>query len=389
MKTDYKRLLAIDVLRGMAVAGMIFADHPGNWDKMYAPLQHSSWHGLTPVDLVFPFFMFIMGISMYISLQKYGFKYSHAAMWKIVKRCCIIFVIGLVLDWLAFSFSGKWHELASENLPFWSHLEQTTVWSLCHIRILGVLQRLALSYCFAAIFVLLLKHKHIPYLIGTLLVGYLLILIIGNGYEYSKTSILSIVDHAVLGVNHIWAYDNVMDPEGVLSTIPTIAHVLIGFCFGKWIMEIKDIREKLLRLFLAGTVLIFLGFFLDYGCPIIKKIWSPTFVLVTCGLGASLLALLIWTIDVKGYKNWCRFFEVFGVNALAMFVIAAFDWILLDNIRFMYKGEVISLPKYVYGELLQPLLGDYLGSLAYTVLFISLVWVIGYVLYRKKIYIRI
>ena len=386
MKTDYQRLLALDVLRGITIAGMILVNNPGSWESVYTPLRHASWHGLTPTDLVFPFFMFIMGISSYISLKKYYFEYSRLALWKIVKRTCVIFAIGLGIAWFSL-FCRTWNMLAGENLPFWSHLGQSME-VFDRIRILGVLQRLALSYGFAAIIALLLKHKYIPYLIATVLFAYLLMLILGNGYDNDETSILSVVDRAVLGLKHMYN-DNVIDPEGLLSTIPSIAHVLIGFCCGKWLMEVKDIREKLLRLFLTGTVLIFLGFLLNYGCPINKKIWSPTFVLVTCGLGSSFLALLIWIIDVKGYKKWSRFFEAFGVNPLFMYVVAAVVSMLLSTIHFIYKGAAISLGEYACKELLQPVLGDYPGSLVYAVLFVSFIWVSGYVLYKKKIYIKI
>ncbi len=144
-----------------------------------------------------------------------------------------------------------------------------------------------------------MKHKYIPYLIVVLLVGYFILLITGNGFAYNETNILSIVDRSILGDAHMYQ-DNHIDPEGLLSTIPSIAHVLIGFCVGKLLMEVKDIREKLERLFLIGTILTFAGFLLSYGCPLNKKIWSPTFVLVTCGLGSSFLALLVWIIDIKG-----------------------------------------------------------------------------------------
>ncbi|MCL1932465.1 MAG: heparan-alpha-glucosaminide N-acetyltransferase domain-containing protein [Candidatus Azobacteroides sp.] len=386
MKTNYQRLLALDVLRGITIAGMIMVNDPGSWDSVYAPLKHASWHGLTPTDLVFPFFMFIMGISTYISLKKYRFEYSRSALWKIVKRTCVIFAIGLGIAWFSL-FCSAWSLPENANLSFWSHLGQS-VWTFDHIRILGVLQRLALSYGFAGIIVLLVKHKYIPYLIGTLLVGYLLILIFGNGYERNETNILSVVDRAVLGLNHMYK-DKGIDPEGILSTIPSIAHVLIGFCCGKWLMSESDIREKMLRLFLLGTILTFSGFLLNYGCPINKKIWSPTFVLVTCGLGSSFLALLIWIIDVNGYKKWSRFFEAFGVNPLFMYVVAEILSILLSYIRFTYKDAEISLQEFAYNVLLQPIFGDYFGSLVFAVLFVSLIWVSGYFLYKKKIYIKI
>lgn len=369
-KPSGKRLLALDVLRGITIAGMIMVNNPGSWGYVYAPLQHAPWIGLTPTDLVFPFFMFIMGISTYISLRKYNFEFSRSAALKILKRTVVIFAIGLGISW--FSLLCR----TGDVFPF------------DHIRILGVMQRLALCYGATAIIALIMKHKYIPYLIAFLLIGYFIVLITGNGFEYNTTNILSIVDRAVLGEAHMYK-DNGIDPEGVLSTIPSIAHVLIGFCVGKLLMEVKDINEKIERLFLVGTILTFAGFLLSYGCPISKKIWSPTFVLVTCGLASSFLALLVWIIDVKGYTKWSRFFESFGVNPLFIYVMGAVLSILLGSITFTYGGETISLHGYIYNVLLRPWLGDYPGSLAFALLFVTLNWCIGYVLYKKKIYIKI
>lgn len=369
-KSSGKRLLALDVLRGITIAGMIMVNNPGSWGYVYAPLQHAPWIGLTPTDLVFPFFMFIMGISTYISLRKYNFEFSRSAALKILKRTVVIFAIGLGISW--FSLLCR----TGEVFPF------------DHIRILGVMQRLALCYGATAIIALVMKHKYIPYLIAFLLIGYFIILITGNGFEYNTTNILSIVDRAVLGEAHMYK-DNGIDPEGVLSTIPSIAHVLIGFCVGKLLMSVSTLNSQLIKLFLVGTILTFAGFLLSYGCPISKKIWSPTFVLVTCGLASSFLALLVWIIDVKGYTKWSRFFESFGVNPLFIYVMGAVLSILLGSITFTYSGETISLHGYIYNIILRPLLGDYPGSLAFALLFVTLNWCIGYVLYKKKIYIKI
>ena len=385
-KKTSKRLLALDILRGITIAGMIMVNNPGSWSYVYAPLGHAKWNGLTPTDLVFPFFMFIMGISTYISLRKYNFEFSHSAALKILKRTIVIFAIGLGIAWFSM-FCRTWNSLSGEEISFLSRLGQS-VWTFDHIRILGVMQRLALCYGATAIIALTMKHKYIPYLIVTLLVGYFILLITGNGFEYNDTNILSVVDRAVLGEAHMYK-DNGIDPEGLLSTIPAIAHVLIGFCVGKLLMEVKDINEKLERLFLIGTILTFLGFLLSYGCPINKKIWSPTFAIVTCGLGSSFLALLIWIIDVKGYKSWSRFFESCGVNPLFIYVLAAVLSILLGNIRVTLDGATTSLHGYIYSGILQPLLGDYPGSLAFALLFVILNWSIGYLLYKKKIYIKI
>ena len=250
------------------------------------------------------------------------------------------------------------------------------------------MQRLALCYGSTAIIALTMKHKRIPYLIAFILIGYFVLLKLGHGFVYNDTNILSIVDRAVLGIKHMYN-DNGIDPEGLLSTIPAIAHVLLGFCVGRMMLRTPDINQKIEKLFLVGTILTFAGFLLSYGCPINKKIWSPTFVLVTCGLGSSFLALLIWIIDVKGYKRWCRFFESFGVNPLFIYVMAGVLSILLINIRFMHDGSLITLHKYIYSDLLQSWLGDYPGSLAFAIIFTIFNWSIGYILYKKKIYIKI
>lgn len=371
-KTINSRLLALDVLRGITIAGMILVNNPGSWGKIYAPLSHAEWDGLTPTDLVFPFFMFIMGISTYISLRKYQFEFSMNALTKILRRTMVIFAIGLGIGWFSILCrTGNW-------FPFDS------------IRILGVMQRLALCYGATSIVALTVKHRYIPTLIATLLGGYLLILLVGNGFAYNDTNILSIVDRAVIGEAHLYK-DNGIDPEGLLSTLSAIAHVLIGFYVGKLLMETKSINDKLLRLFLIGSTLTFLGFLLSYGCPINKKIGSPTFVLATCGLASSFLALLVWVIDVKGYKAWCKPFEVFGVNPLFIYVMASILSILLGSITLPLgaTGEMMALKTYVYSVILQPTWGDYLGSLTYALLFVALNWSIGYVLYKNKIYIKI
>lgn len=381
-----KRLLALDVLRGITIAGMIMVNNPGSWSYVYTPLGHASWNGLTPTDLIFPFFMFIMGISTYISLRKYNFEFSYDAAWKIIKRTIVIFVIGLGLAWLSLA-CRNWFSLADAGLSLGTRLWKS-VSNLENLRILGVLQRLALSYGATAIIALTMKHNRIIYLIVTLLVGYAVILFFGNGFEYNETNILSIVDRAILGASHMYR-DNGIEPEGLLSTIPSIAHVLIGFCCGKLLLEVKDVKDKMLRLFLVGTVITFAGFLLSYGCPLNKKVWSPTFVLATCGLASSFLALLIWIIDVKGYTKWSRFFEAFGVNPLFIYVMAGVLSVALGYIQVPSGEGTVSLHGYLYSVILQPLLGDYPASLAFALLFVGFCWIVGAILYKKKIYIKI
>lgn len=383
-----QRLLALDVMRGITIAGMIMVNNPGSWGSIYAPLGHASWNGLTPTDLVFPFFMFIMGISTYISLRKFNFEFSKPTLFKILKRTAVIFLIGLGLGWFSLSLR-TFNKLSVEELGFMDRLIQS-VTNFEHLRILGVMQRLALTYGITSLIAIFVKHKYIPYIILITLVGYFLLLLFGNGFEFSENNIVSIVDRTILGANHMYV-DNgvVLDPEGLLSTIPAVAHVLIGFYCGKILLNTKNNNEKIQQLFIIGTILMFAGFLLSYGCPINKKIWSPTYVLATCGLASLLLALLIWIIDIKGYKRWSVFFQSFGVNPLFIFVAAGVFAILMGNISFAYDGADITIKTFIYKICLQPYLGDYFGSLIFALLFVGFNWVIGNVLYKKQIYIKI
>ncbi|MBK5722447.1 DUF5009 domain-containing protein [Dysgonomonas sp. Marseille-P4677] len=382
------RLLALDVLRGITIAGMILVNNSGSGSTTYAPLKHEIWHGLTPTDLVFPFFMFIMGISTYISLRKFNFELTTPTLFKIIKRTIIIFLIGVGLSWFSISFS-TYRSLQAEDIGFLERFFKA-ISNFEHIRILGVMQRLALTYCVASIVAITVKHKYIPHIIAVTLIGYFLLLLFGNGFERSEQNIISIVDQAVLGIDHMYKDSGLaLDPEGLLSTIPAIAHVLIGFCCGAVLMTIKDNQQRITQLFIIGTILAFAGFLLSYGCPINKKIWSPTFVLATCGLASLLLALLIWIIDIKGYKRWSVFFESFGVNPLFIYVLAGVIAILAGQPFFTYENELISAKKIIYSVVLQPSFGDYFGSLLYAILFVSICWLVGNILYKKKIYIKI
>ncbi|WP_029903650.1 acyltransferase family protein [Prevotella sp. 10(H)] len=382
------RLLALDVLRGITIAGMIMVNNSGSWQHTYAPLQHAEWNGLTPTDLVFPFFMFIMGISTYISLRKFNFEFSTPTLLKILKRTLVIFVIGLGLAWIGLSFR-TYHVLEPEGLGFFERFFRA-ITNFERIRILGVMQRLALTYGIASIVAITVKHKYIPYIIGVTLIGYFLLLLFGNGFERSDESIVSVVDRAVLGMKHLLVDGGVaIDPEGVLSTLPAIAHVLIGFCCGAVLMNTKDNEKRITQLFIIGTILTFLGLLLSYGCPINKKLWTPTFVLATCGLGSLFLALLVWIIDIKGHKKWSVFFESFGVNPLFIYVFAGVLGTLSYQAVFPYQEGYISAKEYIYTVLLQPYFGDYFGALVYALLFVAICWIIGNILYKKNIYIKI
>lgn len=393
MEKVNKRILALDILRGISVAGMALVNHPGSWKAVYAPLLHARWNGLTPTDLIFPFFIFIMGISMYISLRKYHFECTGPVLLKVVKRTFVIFFIGLALSWFG-NFCSYWAKPAGDiglGMRLWN-----SIWTFDHLRIPGVMQRLALCYGIGTILTLNIKHQRIPYLAFSLLAGYFIVLWSGNGFAYDKSNICSIVDHAVLTSAHL-QNDHGIDLAGILGTIPSVANVLLGFWVGQLLFgsgkpaasRSEQLDRYLIRLFLVGSVLAFSGLLLSYGCPINKKIWSPTFVLATCGFAATSLALLIWIIDVKGCKRWSRFFEVFGINPLFMYVLGSMLGKVLQVIPVVWYGESYSLRSFLYKECLSPVFGDYGASFAYALIFVVINWIIGYQLYKRKIYIKI
>lgn len=271
--TKSERLLSVDIMRGITVAGMILVNNPGSWGHVYAPLRHAVWNGLTPTDLVFPFFMFIMGVSMCLSMSKKGFKADGKAVLKMLKRFVLIFLIGVALGWLG-TFCGRlaWGPADGEQLPLWARIINAAN-SFDTIRILGVLPRLALCYLFGSIIVMAFRPKTVVWISAGLLAVYSGLLIFGNGYEFSEKNVLYMVDHYVLGEKHLYrdSVDGVtlaFDPEGLLGTLPSVAHVLIGFCCGLLLIKKDDKKTKALNLFTVGSLLAIAGFLLSYGLPL-------------------------------------------------------------------------------------------------------------------------
>ena len=353
-----QRLLSLDILRGITVAGMILVNN--GWGESYEMLQHAKWNGLTPCDLVFPFFLFIMGISCYLSLVKSEFKPTPKVLRRIIKRTVLLFAIGLFIHWFDNALSGDY--------------------GLAHLRIWAVLQRIALCYCAVSLFALFCNHRYTLPVAALLLVIYSAILIFGNGYaEDADINILAQTDLRLFGYEHLY-HKSPVDPEGLLGTISSIAHVMLGFYCGQLIRKKDSVEQKVIALFVVGTVLVVAGWLLSYGLPLNKHVWSPSYVMVTCGLASLLQALLMYVIDIQQKKGWTTFFHVFGVNALALYVSSELLAILLGN---------YGISETVYGwihAVVPPLKP---ASLVYAVYFVLLNFAIGYVLYRKKIYIKL
>lgn len=369
--------MALDVLRGITVAGMIMVNNPGNWEHIFAPLRHAEWHGLTPTDLVFPFFMFIMGVSTAFSLKRFDYRLSGTLAAKIFRRTLVIFLLGLVLDRVgAFVWGCTGAEGLADGLR--------AAFNADSIRIPGVLQRLAVCYCAAALIASTMSQRAVKWLVGLLLGGYAAVLLTLDGLSFTMDNVVGMVDRALLGENHLYhehAYGMSLpiDPEGILSTIPSVAHTLLGYLAGRMLLEVRDVREQMLKLMTAGILLTLAGWLLSYGMPLNKKIWSPTFVLTTCGMASGLLGVLIWWVDVKGHRAWSRVFLVFGVNPLLLYVTSG----VLAVLAGVWPGEA------PYQWLARLTGSPELASFLYALGFTLLNWAIGYPLWRKRIYVKI
>ena len=382
---ENKRLLAVDILRGITIAGMLLVNNPGTWSHLYRPLEHAEWIGLTPTDLVFPFFVFVMGVSMYFSLRKFSFKLSGPLMLKIFRRTVVLFLIGWLVQWFGMWLRG----LYNPEAHFWTDM-------FGHLRILGVFQRLALVYFFGSMIAVLFNQRIIPWIIGLILIAYAFILGFGNGYEFSLDNILSRVDVSVLGEDHMYherAFGEklALDPEGLLSTLSCIAHVLIGFMVGKCLVKLHDNRERIVQLAVWGSMMLLVGWLLQYGIPCSKKAWTSSYVLITCGMASCLLAMLIYFIDVKGHKKWCRFFQSFGVNPLFCYLVGTVLAIVFGSLRFGMNadGDPITIHTMLYHAWEAILPTPESASCMYAISFVLITWCLGYILYKKKIYIKI
>ncbi|MCQ2334941.1 MAG: DUF5009 domain-containing protein [Paludibacteraceae bacterium] len=379
------RLLALDVLRGITIAGMITVNNPGSWAHIYAPLEHAEWNGCTPTDLVFPFFMFVMGVAMCISYRKYDYRLTAQTLGKLCYRLVMILLVAYSLSLISRLLRGIYAD------DFWAYMKG---W-LPNMRIMGVFPRLAWTSFFGGLLLLTFKPKNAPWVAAVLLAVYSVIIAVTNSFELTADSLLAKIDLAVLGDDHIYHLTNAageaipLDPEGILSTIPCFAHVLIGAYAGYLIMTANSLWDKVNRLFILGSIILMSGFLLDYAFPINKKIWSASYALVTCGLASQLLALLIWIIDIRGHKRWSVFFESFGANPLFIYCLSALFVYVCGAIRFSVNDVNYNLWSFWYKGCMQPLFGDNLGSLVCALSLVLLMWVIAHPLYRKKIYIKI
>jgi predicted acyltransferase len=371
-----QRFLALDIFRGMTVCFMIIVNTPGNGDTTYVPLHHAAWHGFTPTDLVFPSFMFAVGNAMSFVMPKWANLSQSQVLGKIFKRTLIIFLLGFLMYWFPFVHYNDQHQLVGNAFG--------------NTRVMGVLQRIALGYCFASLMVYYLK----PYRILTLsviflLLYWLILLLLGEtGDPYNMiTNAGSKLDMWLLGLNHMYHGEGVaFEPEGILSTLPAIANVTFGYLAGKWIQKKGKEYEGLAKLLMAGTLLIAVALAWHPFFPINKKLWTGSFVFLTVGIDCVILAVLIYITDFLQKRKWGYFFEVFGRNPLFIYLLSEIGAILL---WFFGVGENYQpLYSWIFEHVFSHA-GMYFGSLLFALSVMLVCWLVGYILDKRKIYVRV
>ncbi len=441
-----QRFYSLDVFRGATVAFMIMVNNPGSWQHLYAPLGHASWHGCTPTDLVFPFFLFAVGNALSFVMPRLEAAGTSAFLKKVVTRSAIIFGIGLFLQWFPFV---RW---SNDELVFihWVNPDNPER----GVRIIGVLGRIALCYFFASFIIYFFKIRGALVISFILLLGYwALCLLFGDPADpYSLQGYFGLkVDKAILGIPHMYRGEGVpFDPEGLASTLTSIVQVIFGYFVGYYIQQKGKTYEMLSHLFIAASILIFTGYAWDMSFPINKKIWTSSYVLYTTGLAIMILCFLLFLIEFKKVQekklftptlrtnlllaggglilagiisgtggipflpvllsvwaftavvfmlvtgNWSKFFDVFGKNALFIYVLSGFLPRVLGLVRWVDhideggKKVYITPMPWFYEHICKPVSSNLKnGSLLYAVCLIGFFWLIGYWMDKKKIYIKV
>ena len=366
-----QRLLSLDAFRGLTVAGMILVNNPGDWSHIYAPLEHAPWNGWTPTDLIFPFFLFIVGVSITFALS--GDQTGREPIiGKILKRSLTLFMLGLFLN-------------------FFPKFDITTV------RIPGVLQRIALVYLACSLIFLKTTPRQQLYLLGVLLIGYWLLMTVvpvpGVGYANLEptTNLAAWLDRTVITPAHVYKPAKVWDPEGLLSTLPAIGTGIIGLLTGTWLRSRRPQADKVAWLFTAGCGLTLGGLIWDGFFPINKALWTSSYVLLAGGLAMLGLALCYWLIDVQHLQKGARPFVAFGVNAITVFFLSG----LIPRLMTLIKvngpnGSRVGLKEYLYQTFIAPPFADpknasLAGALTFVLIWCAILWW----MYRKNVIIKV
>lgn len=394
-KTLSHRYTALDVLRGMTIAGMILVNNPGSWGKIFPPLKHAAWHGCTPTDLVFPFFLFIVGAALSFAFAKYNDTLNRSSVKKVITRSALIFLTGLLLN--AFPF---YNTSPAANLSF----GQNWLNYIESLRIFGVLQRIALCYLIGALLALWLqKPKKIIIAGVSLMTLHVLILVLfGSDSPFSKEGNISgAIDVAVVGAAHVYkGFGLPFDPEGLLGVLSGSATVLFGYLIGGIIRKSKEKIEAVGSLYTIGFVSLGIGIILSIVIPINKPLWTPSYVFYAGGWSVIMLAFFIYLIDIKGKEKLFFPFKALGLNPLFAFVMAGvfaktvgriIKWQTIVPLEDgTFKEATMSASTWLYQNCCVSLLGsNEFASLLYALVYVSIFTLMAIYLYKKKIIIKL
>jgi len=363
------RLVSLDIFRGLTVAFMIIVNNPGSWEYVYPPLRHAEWNGCTPTDLVFPFFLFIIGMSTWYSLKKYGNEINGSSILRIFRRTITIFAVGLLLE--IFPYFGR---------------DYST------LRIMGVLQRIALAYGLGALLCLTIRRNYLWILIAVLLLIYwgLLAFLGGPGPYTLEGNFVLKADIAILGRNHLYnGFGIPFDPEGLFSTIPAICTVIIGYFTGEMVGKGSANGKTVIKILLLGIAATGLGYLWNIIFAINKPLWTSSYVLFTAGIAMSVFSIIYLIADVLKFQVVGTFFMVFGTNALFSYFLAGILTKMLLFIQIHSGTDKVTLHSWFYDKVCVPVAGNLNGSLMFAVIEMLLIWAVALILYRKKIMIRL
>ena len=394
-----ERLLSLDVFRGMTVAGMLLVNDPGSWEHIYPPLEHAEWHGWTPTDLIFPFFLFIVGITTQLSLgaRRAAGADDAALMRQIVRRGALIFLFGLLLNWFPFV---QWGEIPGLKDPT---VLGRVLYRLEHLRVMGVLQRIGLAYAIAGLLTFRTTLKQQVVILAALLYGYwwamTLLPVPGTGgvpglYLLHRPGMTldAWLDRVVLTPAHLWVGGGgVRDPEGLLSTLPAVGTAMFGNFAGRWIGR-RDVplAERINGLFAAGALGVAGGLMWNWVFPINKSLWTSSYALFTAGVACVALATCMWAVDARGVRGWTRPFATYGTNPMIAFVgSGVLARCLYSIFHVQLNGQRASLVEAFYETALASWLEPRNASLAFALLFVGFWYVVLSWCWRRGIVFRV
>jgi predicted acyltransferase len=392
-----ERLISLDVFRGLTIAGMLLVNDPGTWSAIFPPLEHAAWDGWTPTDLIFPFFLFIVGITTYLSMSARRARGDDdaALVKQLLRRGIIIYLLGFAMAMFPFYQWGTIDALPNANA--WDRI----IFRIEHVRILGVLPRIAIVYICAGLLTLKTTLKQQVIIIGTLLLGYWFAMTlipvpgenaIGAVLLHTKDrNLAAYLDRLILGTNHTWVGSVTFDPEGPMSTIPAIGTAMLGVIAGRWLaLKEKPLLERISGLFAAGSIAMVLGLMWNWSFPINKSLWTSSYVLFTAGMACVALATIMWIVDYCNVKWWTKPFVVFGVNPIVAFVGSGVMARLIYTLWHVnYGGKPTAVQDAIYQSVFLPWLPPRVASLAFAIAFVLLWYGILLVLYRRRIILKV